>query len=172
MSTTMTRTGTYTSTLSRVVYVTRKVQADLFAIVDTYHQIRENYAADLVHDLRIFLDEEVVDRIEFLWVWPGTNVVTGAYSYRVIANGIGLVDDRSGGVGYDQMLAQSKFDVRVYYNERWFGMPQHERQAISDRLAMPWGPGGQLDFSRGNWKTDRTYAKDNYGLARQSFTRW
>jgi len=172
MSTTLTRTGTQTSTLSRVVYVTRKAQADLFAIVDTYRQISEAYAVDLVHDLRIFLDEELIERIDFLWVWPGTNLVMGAYSYRVIANGIGLVDDRSGGIGYDRTLAQSKFDVRVYYNARWSALSQQEGQTISDRLAMPWGPGGQLDFSRGSWGADRTYAKDNYGLARQRFTRW
>ena len=66
--------ATETSTLTKVVYVTRKVQADLFNIVDTYNQITQNYAEKLIHDLRILLDEEVLDRIEFLWTYRNTEV--------------------------------------------------------------------------------------------------
>ena len=89
-----TRTATQTSTLTKVVYVTRKVQADLFNIVDTYGQITQEYAEELIHDLRILLDEDVLERIDFLWTYPGTNIVAGAYIYKVISAGVGLVDER------------------------------------------------------------------------------
>ncbi|MGH7393089.1 MAG: hypothetical protein ACREM3_27085 [Candidatus Rokuibacteriota bacterium] len=67
LTTTQTRTATQTSTLTKVVYVTRKVQADLFALVDTYSQITPEYARKLIHDLRLLLDEEVINRIELVW---------------------------------------------------------------------------------------------------------
>ena len=54
---TQTRTATQTSTLTKVVYVTRKVQADLFALVDTYGQISQSYTEQLIHDLRLLLDQ-------------------------------------------------------------------------------------------------------------------
>jgi hypothetical protein len=158
--------------MTKVVYVTRKVQADLFALVDTYGQMTEDYAQKLIHDLRLLLDEEIIDRIDFLWTWAGTNQVVGAYSYRVIAAGMGLVDDRSGGIRYDPALQESKFAVRIYHNTRWYQLTDEDREAIGTQCWLPWGPGGQLDYSRGSWTLDRTYSKDGYGLGRQRFAGW
>lgn len=168
---TQTRTVTQTSTLTKVVYVTRKVQADLFALVDTYGQISESYAEKLIHDLRLLLDEEVLDKIRLLWTKAGSNRVVGAYAYQVIAAGIGLADDRSGNIRYDATLQLAEFSVRIHYNERWDDMNETERAAIKARCQLSWGPGGTLDFSCGSWSSDRTYSRDGYGLERAQFTR-
>lgn len=172
MATTQTRTATQTSTLTKVVYVTRKVQADLFAIVDTYSQITQEYARKLIHDLRLFLDEEVIERIELVWTKPGTNAVVGAYAYEVIAAGIGLADDRVGGIRYDGALAGAAFAVRITRNARWAGMTLDERSAIEAGCELRWGPAGYLDFSLGAWASERTYSKEGYGLGRHRFTGW
>ena len=169
MAATQTRTATQTSTLTKVVYVTRKVQADLFALVETYGQVTEGYAEKLIHDLRILLDEEVVERIRFVWTTPGTNVVVGAYSYTVLGGGVGLADDRSGGIGYSALLHQSEFKVRVDYNPRWYGLNDAGRAAVMKDFKLTWGPGGTLDYSRGRFEADRTYSKDGYGLGRERF---
>jgi hypothetical protein len=163
---------TQTSTLTKVVYVTRKVQADLFAIVDTYSQISQDYARQLIHDLRLLLDEEVIERIELLWTKPGTSQVVGAYAYVVIGAGIGLADDRAGGIRYDPALADAEFSVRITNNARWYRMTDEEREAIEVQYELWWGPVGHLDFSRGSWGSERTYSKEGYGLGRQRFTGW
>jgi hypothetical protein len=147
------------------------VQADLFAIVDTYAQITESYAQKLIHDIRILLDEEVIDRVRFLWTLPGTNTVVGAYSYKVISAGVGLADDRSGGIRYDRVLHASEFKVRIHYSDRWKRLGQTEKDSIRKRLELSWSPGGELDFGQGQWKGDRTYSKDGYGLGREYFAR-
>jgi hypothetical protein len=172
LATTHTRTATETSTLTKVVYVTRKVQADLFGLVDTYSQITPEYARRLIHDLRLFLDEEVIQRIELVWTKTGTNEVVGAYVYEVIAAGIGLADDRSGGIRYDDALAGAAFAVRITRNARWAAMTDEERGAIEAECEFRWGPAGYLDFSRGAWVSERTYSKEGYGLGRHRFTGW
>ncbi|MEN6497905.1 MAG: hypothetical protein ABFD16_26705 [Thermoguttaceae bacterium] len=169
---TQTRTATQTSTLTKVIYVTRKLQADLFALVDTYGQISESYAQQLVHDLRLLLDEEVVDKIQLLWTRRGTTQVAGAYSYQVIAAGIGLADDRSGNIRYDATLQVSEFSVRVYYNNRWNDLSEEDRRAINSRCTLTWGPGGTLDFSCGSWTSEKTYSRDGFGLGRERFARY
>ena len=172
MNMTQTRSATQTATLTKVVYVTRKAQADLFALVDTYGQITEQYALDLIHDLRLLLDEEVIDRIEFNWTLPGTNQVVGAYSYTVISAGIGLVDDRAGGIRYNSRLQAANFGVQWSYNDRWRSLADTGRQAIRQQARLGWGAADRLDYSRGYWNFDRTYAKEDFGLNRGNFTAW
>ena len=145
------------------------MQADLFALVDTYGQISEAYAQQLIHDLRLLLDEEVVDRIRLLWTTVGTNQVVGAYSYQVIAAGIGLADDRSGGIRYDATLQASSFSIRLHYNDRWDALSDADKQSIRSQCQLSWGPGGTLDFSRGSWTTEKTYSRDGYGVGRERF---
>ena len=169
---TQTRTATATSTLTKVVYVTRKVQADLFNLVDTYEQISQEYAEKLIHDLRILLDEEVLERIDFLWTYPGTNVVVGAYIYKVIAAGVGTVDERAGNIRYDPILQASEFTVRIYRNAHWYGMSDSDRKAITDKCCIGWTRGAALDFSRGSTTAEKTYSKDGLGLNRERFRGW
>ena len=114
MTQTQSRSATQTSSLARVLYVTRKVQADLLAIVDTYGPYSEDYAIKLISDLRVFLDEEVVQRVIFYWTKPGSNEVLYAYSYTAVG-GDALADDRSGGIGYRAELEGAPFYVRVSY---------------------------------------------------------
>ncbi|MGH7392661.1 MAG: hypothetical protein ACREM3_24860, partial [Candidatus Rokuibacteriota bacterium] len=103
---------------------------------------------------------------------PGTNEVVGAYVYEVIAAGIGLADDRAGGIRYDGALASAAFAVRITRNSRWAGMTDTQRGAIEAQCELRWGPAGYLDFSRGSWVSERTYSKDGYGVGRQRFAAW
>ncbi len=171
MSSTSTLTTTHTSTLTKIVYVTRKVQADFLAILDTYGYFDVAYAAKLINDVRMFLDDEVVDRVKFVWTRQGTNYVLAEFDYRVITGGIGLADDHSGGIRYNPLLANAAFTVRVFYNQRWNAMDPQQRDDLRSRLLLSWGPAGQLDYSGGSWIVDRTYSKDGYGLARNRFVR-
>jgi Bacterial HORMA domain family 1 len=169
-TTTNTRTATYTSTVAKIVYVTRKVQADFLAILDTYRYFNEDYAQQLISDVRMFLDEEVIDRVCFVWTQSDGTSVLEELKYTVVIGGVELADDRSGGIRYRPELAEASFHVRVIYNARWKNMPETEKNTLRRDLAMKWGPADQLDYIGGNWADDRTYSRDGYGLVRQKFT--
>src|SRR5215472_16759630 len=110
-TTTSTRTETYTSTMSKIIYVTRKVQADFLAILETYGYFSEDYAQQLIHDVRLFLDEEVIDHLRFVWTRPNSTYVLEELEYTVVSNGIHLSDDHSGGIQYHAELAKASFHV-------------------------------------------------------------
>jgi hypothetical protein len=167
---TQTRSATQTNSFARLLYVTRKVQADLLAIVDTYGCYSEDYAIKLIKDFRVFLDEEVVDRVVFYWTTAGQSEVLYAYSYTVIG-GDALADDRSGGIRYRADLEEAPFSVRVFYAARWRQLLEADKQAIRDRLSLTWGSAGQLNFSGGRWEADRTYSSGGVGLVRERFVR-
>jgi hypothetical protein len=156
------------------VYVTRKVQADFLAILDTYgyRYFPEGYARDIILDVRTFLDEEVIDTVKFVWTDRGTNQVMEELRYTVITNGIGLADDRPGGITYNPALATANFTVYVTYSGRWWRMSEEDRQAVRGGLRLNWTPGGVLSYSNGSWRSDRTYSSGGYGLSRQRFSRW
>ncbi len=168
---TSTRTTTATSTVTKIAYVTGKVQADFLAILDTYGYFPEDCAQNLIHDVRVFLDEEVIDHIRFVWTLPDSTYVLEELNYTVVADGVELADDHSGGIRYRAALANASFHVRVTYNTRWKHLAEGEKSAIRKSLDLNWGPAGQLDYSSGTWTTDRTYSRDNYGLVRQRFER-
>ncbi len=168
---TSTRTASATSTVPKIVYVTRKVQADFLAILETYGYFSEDYAQQLIQDMRVFLDEEVIDHVRFVWTRPSSTYVIEELNYTVVAGGVELSDDHSGGIRYQATLAKALFHVRVTYNTRWEEMSEREKSAIREDLILNWGPAGQLDYSGGKWTADRTYSRDGYGLVRQRFER-
>lgn len=169
MTSSQTRTATQTSTYSRVVYVTRKLQADLFNLVDSYSQITESYAEELIHDFRIFLDEEALDEIRLLWKRRNSSQVFYGYSYKVLDGTSGLVDDRSGGIRYRSELLKHDFFVRIFYSSRWYSMSEEEKREIKGRCKHTWSKGSSLSYVNGVWTSDRTYAKDDYGLQRNAY---
>jgi hypothetical protein len=171
VATTRTRSATQTGTLTKIVYVARKIQADFLAILDTYGYFSEEWGLQVMHDIRILMDEEVIDQVYLVWTRNGSNEVLDAFSYRIIAAGIGLADDRSGNIRYRPELAGAAFHLRVEYNQRWWSMPAEDKQEIKDTLALSWGPAGRLDYSAGRWESDRTYSKDGYGAQRERFVR-
>lgn len=171
MSSTQTRAATQTGTLSRIVYVARKVEADLLAIIDTYGCANEQWAIDVMDDVRVLMDEEVIERVYLVWTRPGTNDVLDAYSYRVIFGGFGLADDRSGNIRYRPELVGATFNFRVDYKQRWWDLEPADKAEIQRRLTLTWSAGGWLDYSKGTWQSDRTYSKDGFGVARERFVR-
>lgn len=168
---TVTRSATQSSSFTKIVYVTRKVQADFLAIMDTYGYFSEGYAKKLIEDVRTFLDEDVINKVKFIWKETGTSDVLEEIRYTVISGGIGLADDRPGGITYNKALKEADFTVRVTYNDRWDNMDEQQRRVVRDTLRLSWGPGGVLNYSQGSWQTDKIYSSGDYGLSRQRFTR-
>jgi hypothetical protein len=171
VASTRTRSASQTGTLTNIVYVARKIQADFLAILDTYGYFTEEWGLQVMHDVRVLMDEEVLDRVYLVWARQGTNEVLDAFSYKVIAAGVGLADDRSGNIRYRPELTDADFTLRVDYKSRWWMMPEAEWDQIRAMLDLPWGSGGWLDFSRGRWQADKTYSKDGYGVSRERFVR-
>ena len=169
---TSTYSATRSSSFTKVVEVTRQVQADFLQILDTYDYFAESYAQQIISDIRIFLDEEVIDSIHFIWLQRNTNYVLDELLYKVVSGRWGLANDRPGGIEYHSNLAAADFRVRIVYSSRWQSLPQSEKETILNGLSLSWGPAGQLDYSGGKWIVDRTYSPDGeYGLVRSRFTR-
>jgi|SRR5882672_4538998 len=171
MTASSTRTATQTSSYTSVVHITRKVQTDILEIGDTYDYFQEPFAQSVIRDVRIFIDEEVIDFVQIVWKERGTSRVLDELRYKVVSGAVGLADDRPGGIRYDPALAVADFSVRITYNNRWSKMADSERAAIRERLELTWGPAGQLDYSGGQWVGDRTYSMDGMGLIRTRFVR-
>jgi hypothetical protein len=171
MSSTQTRAATQSESLSTIVYVARKVEADLLAIIDTYGYGTERWAIDVMHDVRVLMDEEVLERVKMAWTHPGTDEVLGAYSYRVIVGGLGLTDDRSGNIRYRPELVGADFHFRVEYKPRWWDLGPDDKADIRERLNLAWTSAGELDYSRGRWTSDKTYSREGFGVARERFIR-
>ena len=171
MTTTRTRAATQTSTNTKIVLVARKVQADFLAVLDTYGYFSLDWGAKVMNDVRDLMAEEVIDEVYLVWTRPGSNVVLDAFRYRIILAGIGEADARSGNIRYKPELADANFNLRVEYNSRWRELGEEGRQEVRERLQLPWGPAGRLDYSGGRWDTDRTYSKDGYGAHRDRFVR-
>jgi hypothetical protein len=171
MSATLSRSATGTTPYTSVLHITRKVQADMLAIGETYEYFEEEFAQDVIHDARVFIDEKVISKVEFVWKKSGTNRVLDALRYIVVNGVAGLADDRPGGIRYDPMLASADFSVRVTYNSRWTKMDEAERNSVRSELTLRWGAAGQLDYSGGRWVDDRTYSMDGRGLVRKRLVR-
>lgn len=171
MSSTQTREASQTNAYTNIVYVARKVEADLLAIIDTYGCASEKWGIDVMHDIRVLMDEEVIEKVKLIWTVNGSTEVLDAYSYQVIVGGLGLADDRSGNIRYRRELVGASFTLRVEYKQRWSDLSAIEKADIQARLTLSWGAGGVLDFSKGSWQSDRTYSKDGFGVARNRFVR-
>lgn len=165
-----TRSQSQTNSLSKVISVTRKVQADLLTILDHYHYFSEDFAQELIHDIRVFIDEEVISRIKFIWIKPSTNFVLEELDYLVIFNGIGLADDRSGGIRFHPELSKASFKVRITYNDRWRKMIENDKELIREDLKLTWETASQLTYNGGQWSSERTYSQDGLGLNRSRYT--
>ena len=169
MSTTQTRAASQSATLSNIIPVARKVEADLLAIIDTYGCANETWGNQVMHDVRILLDEEVVEKVYMVWTRPGSNVVLDAYAYRVIIAGFGVADDRSGNIRYRPELATADFNFRVEYKQRWWSMSGEDKRSILERLQLRWTASGALNYSNGYWSNDKTYSSGDFGMARDRF---
>jgi hypothetical protein len=124
-----------------------------------------------MHDVRILMDEEVIEKVFLTWTRRGSNEVLDAYSYRVIIGGLGLADDRSGNIRYRPELLGADFRFRVKYKLRWWALSGEDKNDIRRRLHFTWTTGGALDYSKGQWSSDKTYSKDGFGVARDRFIR-
>jgi|GEM_PF-1879710 len=170
MSASYTRSSIQTNTLTKVVYVTRKVQADLLAVLDHYHYFSEGYAQEVIHDIRVYIDEEVISHVKFIWIKSVTNVVLEELDYHVIYNGIGLSDDRSGGIRFQPELSKASFQVRITYNDRWYKMSETEKETIRISLKLKWGTASQLTYDSGQWSSERTYSQNGLGVSHSRYT--
>ena len=168
---TATRAGTQTSALTSVIHDTRKVQADLFAVISTYGYFSEDHAANIIADVRTFLDNKVISAIKFTWKKVSTRDVIEEIRYNVVSGGVSLADDKPGGIRYNPALADADFTTYVTYNDRWEKRSEQEKQTVREDLVLSWGPGGTLNYSNGQWlNADKVYSNNGQdGLSRQRF---
>lgn len=171
MSASYTRSSSQSSTVSKVVTVTRKVQAELLAILDYYGYFSEAYAQKIISDIRVFIDEEAIDKVKFTWTQLESTFVLEELEYRVVWGNLSLLDDRPGGIRYRTELSKANFNVRIIYSDRWQEMAESERELIREDLKLKWTPGKRLDYSGGNWSSRGSFSTDDLNINRKHFKR-
>ena len=171
MSASATRTQSLTAanTYTDVVSVTRKLRADILQVLDHYGYFSVDYAEDIIHDLRLMIDERILDSVEFTWRAYGSHSVLEAFRYNVMDGDIKLADDRPGGIPYRPHLKNVRFTVVVRYNAAGRKLSTTDKQSLGFKLT--WGPAGHFDYSAGSWSSDRYYVSNRIGLQRLAFNR-
>ena len=166
-STTRTAAATAANTYSDIVSVTRKLRADLLQVLDHYGYFSEDYAEKIVHDLRVMIDEGIIEWAQLTWRSPSSNAVLAAFRYTVVVGDIGFANDRPGGIPYRPDLSAADFNVRVSYNAAGRAMSSTAKSNLPLKLA--WTPGARLDYSGSSWTSDRNYRSNDTGLRREAF---
>lgn len=160
-------TRSATSSFTDVKSVTRGLQADLFQVLDHYGYFSEQRARDIVHDLRLMIDEDILDHVELTWCVRGGTRVLEAYRYDVVRGSLVGANTRPGGIPYRPELANADFSVLVTYNAKGHGMSRQERQDLG--FIRPWSPTGRRDYSGVSRTFERAYASNGLGLNRSVY---
>ena len=169
MSASATRAAVTTAanTYTDVVSVTRKLRADLLQVLDHYGYFSGAYAEQIVHDLRVMVDEDIVEWAQLTWRSPSSNTVLAAFRYTVVLGDIGLADNRPGGIPCRPDLKAAHFNVHVSYNAKGRTMSAAAKAELP--LELRWSPGAHLSYSGSSWSSDRSYASNGTGLKRTAF---
>lgn len=164
-----TRSLTAANTYTDVVSVTRKFRVDILQVLDHYGYFSMDYAEDIIHDLRLMVDEGILESVELTWRAYGSHSVLAAFRYNVINGGIAPADNRPGGIPYRPNLKNAQFNVVVRYNAAGRKLTTTARQNLGFKLA--WAPAGYFDYSAGSWSSDRNYVSNSIRLQRLAFNR-
>ena len=159
-----TLTRSATSSFTDVKSVTRGPQADLFQVLDHYGYFSEQRAIDIIHDVRLMIDEDVLAHVEFTWCQPGCTRVIEAYRYTVVRGSLVGANSRPGGISYRPELVDADFKVLVTYNDKGHAMTRQQRQDLGFR--RPWSSTGQRDYSGVSRTLQRSYASNGLALDR------
>ena len=162
-----TLTRSATSSFTDVKSVTRGLQADLFQVLDHYGYFAEQRAVDIVHDVRLMIDEDILASVELVWCRRGTDDVITSYKYDVVRGALVGANSRPGGIPYDPPLASADFSVIVHFNATGRAMSWDEINGIGTR--RPWGAAAPRSYGTGGWTVQRTYASNGLGLQRSVY---
>ena len=171
MSASASRTRSFTSanTYTDVVSVTRKLRADLLQVLDHYGYFYVDYAEDIIHDIRLMIDEGILDSVELTWRAYGSHSVLAAFRYDVINGDIAPADNRPGGIPYRPDLKNARFNVVVRYNAAGRKLSPTDERDLGFKLSWVFDSG--FDYSTGSWSSDRYYVSNSIGLQRLAFNR-
>lgn len=129
----MQRTQTRTDDAARV---SRKVQGDIEALGRMYQLSSQTSAADLIHDLRVGLEEGCIERADLFLYDPGSTTPREVIRYGV-AEAAGVeASPHSGRFTYVPSLVGGTYRVEVNLRDR----PAWEALKRSGSLKIAWTP--------------------------------
>ena len=169
MTASATRAATTATTYQRIQYVTRKLLADLLGVLADKAHFTNEHATKLVTDIRTLLDQQVLDRITFVWFALATQVVLRELTYAVRGEGFVGTDAPSGALPFRDDLLDATFQVRITYNDRWSKLSSEGQQEIRKQLTLTWSNANALTYNNGSRQDEHAYAKDGYALQRSRY---
>lgn len=171
MSTTKTRTGTWSHTDAK--HVNWKIRSDLQRLQALYgnriNRLTKEYVEDLSADLYLWVHSGNAAAIRFNFYDADSSERRFAIHYDIARDGTVTTDDDPGGLGYHDLEGIS-FRTNVTYSDDFKALTPEEQDEFRATLELSWGPtSNSLTDGDGHWTTDRNYSSNDLGARRKVF---
>lgn len=161
-------TGSTTYTRSDVRYIFNQFAADFHMIAEATG-LWARGAVDLtVADIQAYAAEGYVTRIT-LEIKDASGTVVGVVPYDVRPNVV-AEGQRPGGNRWPYMPT-GRLKVQIIMSDKWYGLTDAQRNAFEANLNGRWPVGPSVSTSGLMLLEERTYAKNGFGLHKQTWVR-
>ena len=165
MSTTSTRTSTFTITHAR--YVTSKIKSDLKLLQMAYGAPCDSDIEAYGEEAAQLLNGGYLGTVTYGYRRDGSWVV--ALRYTAQSNGTLTADDRAGGIPRGVDISRAHFHSYLTCSTKWGLLLDSERNRIKNSLPISRTTGLEPGTSGGYWNADRNYSYNGTGVSRGTF---
>ncbi|WP_186067550.1 hypothetical protein [Burkholderia gladioli] len=166
MSTTATRTETYTHTVADIEKVFRRFSADIKMIAESTGAMTLEKAEQYGHDIQFLAARGYIKWIDVTLMSNSTEIC--AVKYTVVTGQSDMSSDRPGGVAWSR-VSGGRIRVTISHTSDY---TDAIASTLADKLKISWSE-STADLSHKTLTTDasRQYSSKDYGLTRQGFSR-
>ncbi|WP_186038782.1 hypothetical protein [Burkholderia gladioli] len=166
MSSTTTRTASFTHTVADIEKVFRRFSADIKMIAESSKAMSLEAAEKYGHDIQILATKGYIKWIDVTLMSGATEIC--AVQYTVVTGQTDMSADKPGGVAWNP-VAGGKLRIVVSHTSDY---TEETAAALSGKLKLSWGPTSD-DLSHKTLTSDaeRQYSSKDYGLTRQGFSK-
>ncbi len=161
---TYTYTTTNSFTRTHAIYLASKVAADLRQMQLFYRQPPDSWIDAYITEVVVLLVNHVLEYVEYGFKRGNDWVVATKYTARSVLTGI--ADDKSGRIPPDANVSGASWASFLTYSDRWWQLPQAERDKISGQLPFQRTNGTEPSTINGSWTLDKSYSRNGIALDR------
>ena len=167
MTTTFSRTGTETFTITHARKLAAKVATDLHLCSLYYGSPVDSAIPDYLEELALLLKNGYVQQYEFGFKKNEQRII--CWRYVVDAYGQLIGDDRPGTLASWALVSGSQYYNHLWYSSSWWELAESQRQGIVELLPIQRRTCSAPGDGDGYWETDKTYAAGGRSLTRSTF---
>lgn len=168
MSTSFTRTDSFTITNAR--YVTSKIKADLKLFQRAYGRPSDSDIEAYGEEAAQLLAKGYLRTVTYGYRRNGSWIV--AMSYTARNDGSLASDDRAGQIPRRVNTTGASFYSYLTYSTTWDDLTSAEKEAFQKTLPITRSGAPEPGTSGGYWSEGRTYSSHGSGVNRRTFQSW